>query len=60
MTQRNYENEYWTAQAHINELEGENGKLKEKIERLKKEAEPFSAQIAQRRTYTVTDPCDYA
>ena len=32
MTERNYENEYWTAQAHINELEGENGKLKEKIE----------------------------
>ena len=23
MTDRNYENEYWEAQAHINELEGE-------------------------------------
>ena len=27
MTERNYENDYWEAQEHINELEGENKKL---------------------------------
>ena len=29
MTERNYENEYWEAQSHINMLEGENRALRE-------------------------------
>jgi len=32
MTERNYENEYWEAQAHISLLEGENKELSELLD----------------------------
>ena len=41
MIDRNYENLYWEAQGHINELEGENAALKREKERMMKLAHDY-------------------